>query len=93
MVKSSEKCREASSGKRGMLQCCNKLKIVLLKLAHSLRSRTLFMVILTGLSDGSVTKPKLLMKFLVIEEIFAPLPASEEPSHSLRKMVASMQML
>jgi hypothetical protein len=51
------------------------------------------MVILTGLSDGSVTKPKLLMKFLVIEEIFAPLPASEEPSHSLRKMVASMQML
>jgi hypothetical protein len=49
------------------------------------------MVILTGLSDGSVAKPKLLMKFLMIEEIFAPSLAPEESSHSLKKMATSMQ--
>jgi hypothetical protein len=66
-------------------------KIVLLKLVHSLLIRTLSMVILTGLSDGSVAKPKLLMKFLMIEEIFAPSLAPEESSHSLKKMATSMQ--
>jgi hypothetical protein len=49
--------------------------------------------ILTGLSDGSVVKPKLLMKSLVIEEIFAPSPVLEESSHSLKKLVASIQRL
>jgi hypothetical protein len=56
-------------------------KIVLLKLAHSLRSRTLSVVILTGLSGGLVAK------------ISAPSSVPEEPSHSLRKMVVSMQRL
>jgi hypothetical protein len=50
-------------------------------------------VILTGLFDGSVAKPKLLMKFLMIEEIFAPSPMPEEPSHSSKKLAASMQRL
>jgi hypothetical protein len=50
-------------------------------------------VILTGLSDGSMAKPKLMMKFLVIEEIFAPSSVPEEPFHSLKKLVASMQRL
>jgi hypothetical protein len=50
-------------------------------------------VILTGLSDGSVVKSKHLMKFLVIEDIFAPSPVPEEPSHSLKTLVASMQKL
>jgi hypothetical protein len=50
-------------------------------------------VILTGLSGELVAKLKLLMKFLVIEEIFMPSPAPEEPSHSLRKLVVSMQRL
>jgi hypothetical protein len=50
-------------------------------------------VILMGLSDGLVAKPKLLMKFLVIGEIFAPSLVHEEPSHSLKKLTASMQRL
>jgi hypothetical protein len=50
-------------------------------------------VILTRLSDGSVVKPKLSMKSLVTEEMFMPSPALEEPSHSLKKLVASMQRL
>jgi hypothetical protein len=48
-------------------------------------------VILTGLSGGLVAKPKLLMKFLVIEEIFCAFAG--EPSHSFRKLAASMQKL
>jgi hypothetical protein len=50
-------------------------------------------VILTGLSDGSVAKPKLLIKSLVTEEIFVPSPALKEPSHSLKKLATSMQRL
>jgi hypothetical protein len=46
-----------------------------------------------GLSDGLLAKPMLLMKFFAIEEIFAPSPVPEEPSHSLRKLAASMQRL
>jgi hypothetical protein len=75
------------------MECCNKLKIVSLKLTHSLWNRTLSVVILTGLSDGSVAKSKLLMKFFVIEEIFAPSPVPEELSHSSKKLDASMQRL
>jgi hypothetical protein len=75
------------------MECCNKLKNSLLKLAHSLQSRTLFVVILTGLSERSVAKPKLLMKSLAIEETFVPSPALEGSSRSLKKLVASMQML
>jgi hypothetical protein len=81
-----------------VLQCCYGMlqeaeKIVLLKSAHSLLSRTLSMVILTRLSDGLVAKPKLSMKSLVIEETFVPSPALEEPSHSLKKLATSMQRL
>ena len=49
------------------------------------------MVILTGLSDGSVAKPKLLMKSLWIEEISVLASALKEPSHCLKKLAASMQ--
>jgi hypothetical protein len=48
-------------------------------------------VILTGLSDGSVVRPKLLMKFLMIEEIFAPLLVLEEPSHSLKSWLQACE--
>jgi hypothetical protein len=75
------------------MKCCNKLKMVLLKLARSLWSRTLSVVILMGLSNGLLAKPKFLMKFLVIEEIFVTSPVPEEPSHSLRRLAASMQRL
>jgi hypothetical protein len=75
------------------IECCNKLKIVLLKLAHSLLTRTLSVVILTGLLDGSVVRPKLLMKFLLIEEIFAPSPTLEGLSLFLKKLAVSMQKL
>jgi hypothetical protein len=68
-------------------------KVVLLKLVHSLLSRILFVVILTGLSDGSGAKPKLLMKSLAIEEISVPALALEEPSHYLKKLAMSMQRL
>jgi hypothetical protein len=34
------------------MECCNNLKIVLLRLVHSLRSKTLSVVILMGLSSG-----------------------------------------
>jgi hypothetical protein len=48
-------------------------------------------VILTELSNEFVVRLELLMKFLMIEVIFVPSPALEEPSHSLKKLVASMQ--
>jgi hypothetical protein len=44
--------------------------MTLLKLAHSLLSMNFIRGDPDGLSDGSVAKPKLLMKFLAIEEIF-----------------------
>jgi hypothetical protein len=75
------------------MECCNKLKNSFAKLGAFSTSRTLYVVILTGLSDGLVAKLKLLMKFLVIEEIFVPLLALEEPSHSLKKLDANMQRL
>jgi hypothetical protein len=50
-------------------------------------------VILTGLSGGLVAKPKILIRFLVIQEIFVPSPVPEEPFHFLRKLVVSMQRL
>jgi hypothetical protein len=50
-------------------------------------------VILTGLSGGLATKLKLLTRFLAIEETSAPSPAPEEPSHSSRNLVVSMQRL
>jgi hypothetical protein len=46
-----------------------------------------------GLYGELVAKPKLLMKFSLIEEIFVPSPAPKEPSHSLRKLAASTQRL
>jgi hypothetical protein len=75
------------------MECCNKLKTVLLKLVHSLMSRTLSVVVLTRLSDGSVARPKLLMKSLVIEEIFAPSMALEGSSCFFKKLAVSMQRL
>jgi hypothetical protein len=50
-------------------------------------------VILMGLSDGSVAKLKLLMKSLAIEETFVPSPALEGSSCFLKKLVVSMQRL
>jgi hypothetical protein len=50
-------------------------------------------VILTGLSDRSVAKPKLLMKSLTIEETFVSSPALEGLSRFLKKLVVSMQRL
>jgi hypothetical protein len=75
------------------MECCNNLKIVSLRLAHSLRSKTLSVVILTGLLGGLVVKPKLLMRFLAIEETSTPSPMLEESSRSSRKLAASMQRL
>jgi hypothetical protein len=40
-----------------------------------------------------MVKPKFLMKFLVIEEIFAPSPVPEELTHSSKKMAASIPRL
>jgi hypothetical protein len=62
-------------------------------LAHSLRSRILSVVILMELSGGLVAKLKLLMKFLVIEEIFFAFTGAKEPSQSLKKLAVSMQRL
>jgi hypothetical protein len=69
------------------------LRIVLLRLAHSPRSRTLSMVILMGLSGGLAAKPKLLRRFSVIEVTFAPLPVPAEPYQSLRRLVVNMPRL
>ena len=60
---------------------------------YSLLNKTLFMVILTELSDGLKAKPKLLMKSLAIEEIFVPASVLEESSHSLKMLVVSIQRL
>jgi hypothetical protein len=60
---------------------------------HSLQGRTLSVVFLTGLSGGLAAKPKLLMRYLVIEETSTPSPVPEEPSHSSRNLAASMQRL
>jgi hypothetical protein len=50
-------------------------------------------VILTGLSGGLAAKPKLLRRFLVIEETSALLPALGEPYQSLRRLAANMPRL
>jgi hypothetical protein len=50
-------------------------------------------VILMALSGRLGAKPKLLMRFLAIEETYAPSPVTEESSHSSRKLAASMHRL
>ena len=75
------------------MECCNNLKIVLLRLVHSLRSKTLSVVILMGLSSGLAAKPKLLRRSSVIEETSAPSPAPAELYRSLRRSAANMQRL
>jgi hypothetical protein len=75
------------------MECCNKLKNSFVKVGTFSIEQNFISGDPDGLSDGLVAKSKLLMKFLVIEEIFAPLPPPEEPSHYLRKLAASMQSL
>jgi hypothetical protein len=69
------------------------LKTILLRLAHSPQSRTLSVVILTGLSSGLVAKPKLLRRSSVIEETSMPSPAPAELCRSLRRFAANMRRL
>jgi hypothetical protein len=59
------------------MQCCNKLKSSFAKVNTFSTEQTLFVVILIGLSDGLVAKPKLLMKSLAIEGSFVPASALE----------------
>jgi hypothetical protein len=66
-----------------MLQRCYAMlqraeEYFLLRLAHSLLNKTLFVVILMELSDELKAKPKLLMKSLAIEEIFVHASALED---------------
>jgi hypothetical protein len=68
-------------------------KIVLLRLAHSPHSRTLFAVILTGLSSGLTVKPKLLRRFSMIGETSPLLPAPVGPCRSLKRLAANMPRL
>jgi hypothetical protein len=51
------------------------------------------MVILIGLSGELAVKPKLLMRFLVIDETFALLPVLEESYQSLRRLAANLPRL
>jgi hypothetical protein len=75
------------------MECCNKLKNSFAKVGAFFAKQNFICGDPDGLSDGSVVKPKLLMKFLVIEEIFAPKLVPEESSHSMKKLVASMLRL
>jgi hypothetical protein len=68
---SKERCYEIS------LECAKKLKIVLQRWEHSLRSRSLSAVILEGLFSGSAKRPKPFMKYSAIVEISALLPVHE----------------
>jgi hypothetical protein len=54
------------------MEFCKKLKISFAKVGAFSTEQNFTVVILTGLSNGSVAKLKLLMKFLLIEEIFGP---------------------
>jgi hypothetical protein len=70
---SKKRCYETS------LECARKLKIVLQRWEHTLRSRSLFAVIPKGLSSGSAKRPKLLMKYSAIMGISALSPVHEGP--------------
>jgi hypothetical protein len=59
------------------LECAKKLKIVLQRWEHTLRSRSLSAVIPKGLSSGSAKKPKLSMKYSAIMGISALSPVHE----------------
>jgi hypothetical protein len=52
------------------MDCCNKLKNNFAKVGAFSTKQNFIRGDPDGLSDGSVAKPKLLMKFLAIEEIF-----------------------
>jgi predicted nuclease with TOPRIM domain len=68
---SKERCYETS------LECAKKLKIVLQRWEHTLRSRSLSAVIPKGLSSGSARKPKLSMKYSATVGISVLLPTHE----------------
>jgi hypothetical protein len=65
----------------------------LLRLARSLLNKTLFVVILTELSDRLEAKPNILMRSLAIGEIFVPASTLEELSLLLKKLAVSMRRL
>jgi hypothetical protein len=72
------------------MDCCNKLKNSFANVGTFSMEQNFICGDPHGLSGGLVVKPKLLMRFLVIQEIFVPSPVPKEPSHFLRKLVASM---
>jgi predicted RNase H-like nuclease (RuvC/YqgF family) len=68
---SKERCYEIT------LACAKKLKIVLQRWQHTLRSKSLSVVIPKGLSSGSTKRSKLLMKYSAIVGISVLLLAHE----------------
>jgi hypothetical protein len=85
--RAKEKCYKV------VTECANNLKIVLLRLAHCPRSRTLFVVILMGLSSGLMAKPKLLRISSMIEETSVLSPAPAELCRSSKRLAVNMPRL
>jgi hypothetical protein len=75
------------------MECCNKLKTALPKLAHSLQSKILSVVILMELFGGSAARSKPLTKFSVIGETSMPSPAPAELCLFLRRLAVITQRL
>ena len=63
----------------------------MLRLVRSLLNKTLFVVILTELSDGLKAKAKLFIRSLAIGEIFALASALEELSLSLKSWLSACE--
>jgi hypothetical protein len=74
-------------------KCAKNLKNSFSKVGAFFLSRTLSAMILTGLSGGLMTKPKLLKRFSVTEEIFVPSLVPVGPCRSLKMSAANMPRL
>jgi hypothetical protein len=64
-----------------------------LKLAHFPKRKTLFAVILTGLSAGLTAKMMLLKRFSATEEIYVPSSVPMGLCRSLKRSAANMPRL
>jgi hypothetical protein len=75
------------------MECCNKLKNSFAKVGAFSIEQSFIRGDPDRLSDGSMARPKLLMKYLVTEKMFAPSLALEGSSRFLKKLAVSMQKL
>jgi hypothetical protein len=75
------------------MECCKKLKNSFAKVGAFSTERNFIHGDLDGVIRWIGGEAEAFNEILAIEETFVPSPALEEPSHSLKKLSASMQRL